>query len=650
VTADREAAARRQQRQALQQLLVEMRRQRLSRRAFMLRAARLGCSSAAIGAFLQACNTSSPTPTPAATAGPIATRAGATPVAVSETPVAPRPVTVAGTPTRVSSPAATPNSTVPARRPVAQGAELGGAIPANAPLAATQNLNYPFVELARPDPARAVTTAEVQFVLNCWDGLLSANQLGDPRPAHAEKYEISLDGLTYTFTLRAGLKFSDGSPLTAHDYAWTWKRNLAPETAAEYAQLLYPLKGAEEYNTGKTGDPGSVQVMASDDTTLVVTLRAAAPYFLTLVTTWPYVPLQRAALEQHGERWTDAGNIVTAGQYAVQAWTHDQQLLLAADPQYWGGEPPLAQINCVLGQASAAAALAAYEQGALDVVTTLTPDDLRRVRTDPVLSNELYLLPASGTGFIVFDCTNAQSPVAKQAFRQAVYTALNRENLCASALNGQYLPATTLAPPGILGHLDQPVLPGNLRAGDQAQARQLLQAAGYQGEEIVYTHSDQPASAALAQAIQADLRAAGIAVRLDQLADANFAAWRAARQNQPFDFYVDGWFSDYEDPHNWYSVFFGDPTEDYWHTHYPQLPEGQHLRDLIRQADDQRDQAQRQAAFEQVERTLLADLPLVPLYRNQAALLVKPYVKGLVHTNLGHDLFGGVKVLDRSQV
>ncbi|MGN6697336.1 MAG: peptide ABC transporter substrate-binding protein, partial [Thermomicrobiales bacterium] len=570
-----------------------------------------------------------------------------TPMVTSATPVAPRPAPVAGTPTRAGSPAATPSPAAPALRAVARGTELGGALPASAPLAADQRLNYPFVELARPDPARAVTTAEIQFVLNCWDGLLSANQLGDPQPAHAEKYEISPDGLTYAFTLRAGLTFSDGSPLTAHDYAWTWQRNLAPEMAAAYAQLLYPIAGAEEYNTGKSSDPASVQVVARDDLTLVVTLREAAPYFLTLVTTWLYVPLQRAAIERHGERWTEAGNIVTAGKYTVQAWTHDQQLVLAADPRYWGDRPTLQQITCMLYQDSAAA-LPAYEQGALDVVTSLAPDDLRRAKTDPVLSKELYLLPASGAGFIVFDCGNAQSPVARQAFRQAVYTAINRERLCAGALDGQYLPATTLAPPGILGHLDQPVLPGNLLAGDPDRARQLLQAAGYQGEEIAFTHSDEPASVALAQAIQADLRAAGIAARLAPVMRADFVTWRAARLDQPFELYVDGWFSDYEGPHDWYAVFFGD--QDYWHTRYVQQPAGQQLRDLIRQADAQRDRAPRQAAFEQVERALLTGLPLAPLYHNQAALLVKPYIKGLVRTNLGHDLFGGVKVLAGSKV
>lgn len=199
-------------------------------------------------------------------------------------------------------------------------------------------------------------------------------------------------------------------------------------------------------------------------------------------------------------------------------------------------------------------------------------------------------------------------------------------------------------PKGILGYQEQPPLAVPF-TGDKVKAKQLLQTAGYNGQEIVYTHSDSATARTIAQALQADLKEAGINIRLDQLERRAYAAWREARKDQAFDLFVGGWFSDYEDPNNWYNFFFGNPSQEFWHTHYPQLESSKSFLDLINKANGLRDRAQRQAGFEQAEKQLLTDLPLVPLYNNADSVLVKPYVKGLVHTNLGQDLFGGVTIL-----
>lgn len=660
-----ESVEHRQQRRSAQRLVAELRHGRISRRDFVVRAATLGFSGAAINVFLLACSvgTSSP-PTapvaPTATIAPTAPTAGAGATTAATTPAAVAPTAAGGTAsvaaprlsgatgtataTRAGSPVAGTPTTGATGTLTAQGTLVGGEVPASATLAATQELRYPLTELVHADPGQATSLSEVLFIRNCWDGLLTANQQGEPQPAHATKYAVSADGLTYTFTLRAGLKFSDGSPLTAKDYEWTWKRNLSPDTASEYAHAFFPIKGAEDYNTGKSADPDSVGVKATADTTLVVNLVEAAPYFLALVSTWTYVPLQRATIEKNAEKWVEAGNIVTAGKYTLQAWAHDQRMVLVADSNYYGDKPTLRQITFVLYQDVTAAALPAYEKGELDVASSLSPDGLQRVKNDTTLSKELTQLPASGSGFIVFDVTNTKSSVAKQEFRQAVYYAINRENLCNNVLKGQFIPKATLVPQGILGYLEQPPLAVPL-TGDQAKAQQLLQAAGYNGQEIVYTHSDATTNATIARAIQADLQGVGINIRLDQLERKAYAAWRETRQDQAFEMYTGAWFSDYEDPHDWYNVFFGNPNQEFWHTHYPQLASSAPFLDLIGKADALPDRAQRRAGFEQAEKQLLTDLPLVPLYGNVDVVMVKPYVKGLIHTRLSQDLFGGIAIL-----
>ena len=206
------------------------------------------------------------------------------------------------------------------------------------------------------------------------------------------------------------------------------------------------------------------------------------------------------------------------------------------------------------------------------------------------------------------------------------------------------MPATTLVPKGILGYLAQPPMPVDAK-GDKAKAKQLLQTAGYSGQELVYTHNDTTSAKTIAQALQADLKDAGITIRLEQLDRKTFAAWRESRGDQAFDMYVGAWFSDYEDPNNWYNFFFGNPDQEYWHCHYSALESSKSFIELIRKSDSLQDRTQRQAGYEQAEKQLLTDLPLVPLYNNADVVMVKPYVKGLVHTSLGQDLFGGVKIL-----
>ncbi len=657
----RESSEHQQRRRDSQRLIASLRQGRISRRDFVVRAATLGFSGAAINVFLIACSVGNTTPTTtsapstapsAAPTSPLVPTNGvpvvnASPtVAAAASATATRPVgtTSVATATRAGSLGASTPTPDTAAVATSQGTLLGGRAQTDATLADTQELRYPLTELVHADPGQATSIFEVQFILNCWDGLLAANQQGAPTSAHATSYAISADGLTYTFTLRSGLKFSDGTPLTARDYEWTWKRNLSPDTASEYAPTFYPIKGAQEYNSGKVADPNGVGVKATSDTTLVVTLAAPAPYFLTLVTTWTYVPLQRATIEKNGANWVEARNMVTAGTYKLQEWAHDQRMVLVADSNYYGDKPTLQKITFVLYRDIATAALPAYEKGDLDVVNGLSADTFRRAKNDAALNTELNLVPSSGTGFIVFDTTNAASPVGKKEFRQAVHYALNRENLCTNVLGGQYLPKVTLVPDGILGYQAQSPLVV-AAPGDKAKARQLLQTAGYAGEEIVYTHSDAASAKAIAQTIQSDLRDVGVMVRLDQLDRKAYAAWREARGTQPFGMYFGAWFSDYEDPNDWYNSFFGNPDQEYWKTHYSQSASGKAFVALINTANATQDRAQRRAGFEQAERQLLADLPLVPVYSTADAVLVKPYVKGLVHTRLGQDRFGAVTII-----
>jgi len=388
-----------------------------------------------------------------------------------------------------------------------------------------------------------------------------------------------------------------------------------------------------------------VQVRATNPTTLVVTLAEPAPYFLALVSTWTYFPLKRATIEQFGEQWVEAGNMVSAGKFKLTEWQHDQRMVIERDENYYGTKPTLQRIAFTIYADPAASELPAYERNEIDIVTALSPDALPRVRSDATLSQQLTILPNSSCIFLCCDTTNQRSPASRKEFRQALYYAINRDRLANDVLRGQYIPTTTLVPPGILGRIEQPPLPNVSLTGNRDRARQLLQAAGYTNQEIVLTHSAVTRPRATAEAIQQDWRDVGINVRLEALESKAFTAWREARENQAFDVYLGGWFSDYEDPNNWYNFFFQNPDQEFWHTHYPQLPTSADFVQLIRSGNQARNRNEREQIYQRAERRLLEDLPLIPLYNFQDARMVKPYVKGLVHTNIGQDIFTGVRIL-----
>lgn len=176
------------------------------------------------------------------------------------------------------------------------------------------------------DPAQAFDEDSMDIANNLFVGLMRLDDHHQPQPALAEKVDISKDGLTYTFHLKQ-TKWSDGQPLTAHDFEYAWKRVLNPETAAKPAFLLYFIKGAEAYNQGN-GSADQVGIKATDDYTLQVELAKPAPAFLELVAYPVYAPVSRQALENDPDMFHDAKNYVSNGAFQLAEWKHDNYVKL----------------------------------------------------------------------------------------------------------------------------------------------------------------------------------------------------------------------------------------------------------------------------------------------------------------------------------
>ncbi len=534
---------------------------------------------------------------------------------------------------------------------------LGGAVtlgsqvlsepePAAAALApsAKQVLRYPDFEPLHFDPATIESRPEILVSMALFDPLITFDDSGQVVPVAAQSWEMSKDGLTYTFRLRPGMQWSDGRPVTAADYEYAWKRVLDPDTASDYASAFYPIKGALDFNKGKTKDRDTVAVKAVDTLTLRATLEEPAAYFPRLVSTWNYMPVPRWQVEKYGKKWVEAGNHVGNGMFMLQKWEHDRELVIVANPRYWGAKPTLQRVVFTLTDDPFRTSLPAFENNELDVTDQIQPGDIQRIRNDPVLGKQMQKYRWSGTAMMFCDTTNPKSPLSKAKVRQALYLAIDHKKVASEVLRGIYDPAPTITPPGTIGYLSAPPLSGGVE-----RAHQLLSEAGYpNGQGFPEVRVAWPklvtydlVAQALQQMWQDTLK---IKITLQRMERKEFNAAFNSWAKQPYDAYIDRWGSDFEDPANWANILF-DSDQDFFHTKWRN---GQ-FDGLIRKGAGESDPAKRRQQYEAAEKILNTDLPAIPIYHLGVIIAVKPWVQGFrlpPAAAAWYGTFARVKILD----
>lgn len=227
-------------------------------------------------------------------------------------------------------------------------------------LADEQVVRLPTTEPIGLDPGVSYGYA-LDIFRNIWEGLVDI----DPRnqevtPHLAESFEANDDATAYTFTLKEGLTWSDGEPLHADAFVYTYKRILQPETASQYIPALYPIKGVQDAVEGNASID-DIGVEAVDDLTLEITLAGATPYFPLLATTWTYYPVPQHVIEEKGADWYEAGNLVTTGPFILSEWNHNQNIILEQNPNYWGETPTLTRMEYTIFDDEVAQSLVPYQ-------------------------------------------------------------------------------------------------------------------------------------------------------------------------------------------------------------------------------------------------------------------------------------------------
>jgi len=492
-----------------------------------------------------------------------------------------------------------------------------------------QSIRMPTTEPPTLDPALATDHASVQVAIQLFEGLTEIDDAGLPAPLGAEKWEIADDGRTFTFTLRADRLWSDGSPVTAADYVWAWRRAIDPRTASDYAALFYPIKNAYRIHNDRL-DPALLGVTARDPKTLVVNLDEPVAHFPRLTALVTFSPLKREALERFGDRWTRPENIVGNGPFRLVEWVHDKQLVLDRSPTYPGADRLMPRATFrIFPDDGVVQVLAAYESGALDVFGTgasfeIPPADAERILAEPVARPTVRTTAQSGTLFLA---VNHRRPHLQDSrVRQALGQVIERERVLRDVLKRVGTPAYALVPDGITGR-DETRWPSE----DVEAARSTLADAGFpDGKDlppIGFAFNVSPQWTQLGEYLRQRYKdTLGVELKLQPMEWTAYMRWRRGEEWQnDGDLARGGWLSDYEDPYNWYNLIW-DSREDagsfnaaWKHDFYDAL---------VREASMTLDRAERSALYGRADEVLAAEYPSIPIFHYGSRTLVRPYVRG----------------------
>lgn len=469
----------------------------------------------------------------------------------------------------------------------------------------------------------SLATDHVSFnvIANLMVGLTEFDKELKPAPVIANSWEVQNGGRKIVFRLRDDVNWSDGKPVRAQDFEYSWKRLLDPKTASQYAYILFDLADAAEFNEGKLKDASSVGVRAQDDRTLIVTLRHPASYFLAITTFEVTFPQRRDIIEKFGDAWTRPGNIVTNGPFELASWKHQDRIELAANPGFFRGKPHLDKVTMYMVN-ERTTAVAMYEQGNLDFMDeshSIPPLEKPRLaklpgfKVVPQLRGEYYSFAVDRKPF--------DNPLVRKAFAMAI----DREVL-PKILQGGPIPATSWIPPGMLAH--NPAI--GLKF-DPAQARKLLAQAGHPDGKglptIVLGYNTDEEKKLVGEAIQSMWQKhLGVVVQLE---NQEWKVFLKKLQSDPFPLFRSGWGADYPDPDNFMKLFTSNSGNNHGRWKNPRYDEL--LEAAAREADAQR----RTKLYDEAQKLLTEiDAAIVPLYWKAEATVLNPRFTGLEYNSM----------------
>ena len=471
------------------------------------------------------------------------------------------------------------------------------------------------------DPAFAERQVEINIVQDMLLGLFTPGPDGRPIAGAAERWDTSVDGLTWTFHLRAH-QWSDGVPVTADDFVFAWRRVLDPKTAVDYASLLYPFKNAQAVNAGKI-PPEQLGARALDAQTLELTLEHPAPYLPELLTHSIALPVPRHVVEVKSSGWTKPGAYVSNGPYVLSEWLPNDHITLSRSSTFYDHDKvAIARVN-YYPTADSMAALKRMRAGEIDTQTPLPAQQIDWLRAN--MASALRAVPDLVVYYI--DINLKHAALSDVRVREALNLALDREVLVGKIRKLGEPAAYGIVPPGVANYPSGAVMAfKDMKQTDRvARAQALMRAAGYGPEHpmhLTYVTPGGSDAMRLAPVFQAMWHAAYIDIDIVAL-EARIVSQRKTAGD--FDLAYSSWIADYDDAFNFLGLrlsstsrmndsFYANPAFDA----------------LLDEAQGQRDVLKRGAALREAEEIALKDFPWIPYRFGVTPDLVAPRVKGWI--------------------
>ena len=496
-------------------------------------------------------------------------------------------------------------------------------------------------EVESIDPALNTTNDGANYLTYLFDNLLRIDKEGKVAPSLAEKYEVSDDGLTWTFHLRDGLKWSDGSALTANDFVYSWQRMIDPEVAAPYAEITLGMLEGYEEAIGKpdadgnpTIDPDVTKlgVEATDDKTLVVHMSSPTPYFDKLATFAALSPVKKDVVEANPDGWTlDPKTYISSGPFKLTEWKSGSYLMLEKNENYWNKDAvKLDGIKCLLMQ-DQNAAFSAYESGDALMIKDIPTQEITTLQK----RSDYHLDPQLGTYFI--DLNNTLDEFKDARVRQALSLALDRKYISETITAGTYTPASGFVSAGTSDwdgslwsdNITDPSVYINVDdfAGNLAKAKELLAEAGHPNGEglptLTYSTNDSAYHKKIAEYLQQAWGELGLKV------DVNIVEWKSftpQRRSGNYQIARDGWVMDYNDPSNILELALtgnGNNNSKYSNPEFD---------GLMNKAATEKDPQTRFGYLHQAEDLIMKDTAMVPLLYYNDFYLQSDKITGSWHS------------------
>lgn len=470
------------------------------------------------------------------------------------------------------------------------------------------------------DPHRAVGNSAAVVLYDLFTGLMTLDAAGKVTPGVAESYSVSDDGLTYTFTLRPGVAWSDGTPLTAQDFVYSFQRVLTPETAARFASQLYPIVNAQAVNRGQM-TPDALGVAAADDSTLIVKLNKATAYLPQLMASNAASPVPKHVIEVEGRSWTRPGKMVSNGAYQLVEQVPSTLIRAAKNDFFYDAENVAIDEVVYYPTENQGTSLSRFRAGELDVILNFPADQIPRIRE--TMPETLHITPALGVYYLAPNVRKA--PFDDPRVRRALSLAIDRDAIAARLLPPGTTAATNIVPPVTSGYNGTPADYANTSIQNRMkEARDLLKAAGYGPDTpLTFSFKTDPIEQNRRIAVALTSMWKGIGAQVDTDTTGASDVNRDGRMGN-FEMIRWTWFGPFDDAATFLGLLESSNGANVTGYSNPDLDA------KLAAANAERDSEKRDVLLAEAEAIINAEQPVIPLYFHAGRRLVSPVVKGWI--------------------